>query len=83
MLIHAGFNIAFECPKPMDFSAWFDVFLGGRWHTVDTRHNGLRIGRIVLARGRDATHAAISTDFGVAGLLHFEGVTDEVKPGNW
>ena len=67
-------------PAPMDFSAWFDVFLGGRWHTVDARHNQPRIGRIVMARGRDATDAAISTAFGVAKLLHFEVVTDEMKP---
>jgi transglutaminase-like putative cysteine protease len=70
-------------PAPMDFSAWFDVFLGGRWHTVDARHNRPRIGRIVMARGRDATDAAISTAFGVARLLHFEVITDEVKPDDW
>lgn len=68
-------------PAPMDFSAWFDVFLDRRWHSVDARHNKPRIGRIVTARGRDATDAAISTAFGVAKLLHFEVVTREVKPG--
>jgi transglutaminase-like putative cysteine protease len=67
----------------MDFSAWFDVFLDRRWHTVDARHNKPRIGRIVMARGRDATDAAISTAFGVAKLLHFNVVTEEVKPDNW
>jgi transglutaminase-like putative cysteine protease len=41
-------------PAPMDFSAWFEVFLGNRWHTFDARHNHPRIGRIVIARGRDA-----------------------------
>jgi transglutaminase-like putative cysteine protease len=67
-------------PAPMDFSAWLDVFLDGRWHTVDARHNRPRIGRIVMARGRDATDAAISTAFGTAKLLRFEVITHEVKP---
>jgi len=68
-------------PAPMDFSAWFDVFLDGAWHAVDARHNQPRIGRIVMARGRDATDAAISTAFGAAKLVRFEVVTDEVKLG--
>ena len=67
-------------PAPMDFSAWLDVFLDGRWHTVDARHNHPRIGRIVMARGRDATDAAISTAFGAAKLLRFNVLTQEVKP---
>src|SRR6185312_5032814 len=48
----------------MDFSAWFEVYLGGRWHTFDARNNIPRIGRILMARGRDATDVAISTSFG-------------------
>jgi transglutaminase-like putative cysteine protease len=68
-------------PQPMDFSAWFDVFLDGAWHAVDARHNQPRIGRIVVARGRDATDAAISTAFGIAELVQFEVVTDEVRAG--
>ncbi|HEX4098753.1 MAG TPA: transglutaminase family protein, partial [Caulobacteraceae bacterium] len=52
----------------MDFSAWFEVFLGGRWRTFDARHNARRIGRILMARGRDATDAAITTAFGRADL---------------
>ena len=68
-------------PAPMDFSAWFEVFLGGRWHTVDARHNAPRIGRILMARGRDATDAAISTAFGTAKLVTFKVFTDEVPPG--
>ena len=68
-------------PAAMDFSAWFDVFLDRRWHTVDARHNQPRIGRIVMARGRDATEAAISTSFGVANLVHFGVITAEVNPG--
>ena len=46
-------------PAPMDFSAWFEVYLGGRWYTFDARHNAPRIGRILMARGRDATDVAI------------------------
>ncbi len=67
-------------PAPMDFSAWFEVFLGGQWHTVDARHNEPRIGRILMARGRDATDAAISTAFGAAKLLRFDVITEEVQP---
>ena len=63
---------------PMDFSAWFDVYLSGRWFTFDARHNQPRIGRILMARGRDATDVAISTSFGPAELSGFEVVTEEV-----
>ena len=66
-------------PSPMDFSAWFEVFLGGRWRTVDARHNKPRIGRILMARGRDATDAAITTAFGRADLVTFNVITDEVQ----
>ena len=65
-------------PAPMDFSAWADVFLDDKWHAVDARHNVPRIGRIVMAHGRDATDAAISTAFGTAELVHFKVVCDEV-----
>ncbi len=65
--------------SPMDFSAWFEVYLGGRWHTADARHNARRIGRILMARGRDATDVAISTAFGAARLAGFHVVTDEVR----
>ena len=65
-------------PAPMDFSAWFEVFLDGRWYTFDARHNHPRIGRIVIARGRDAADVAISTTFGSAALARFTVVTDEV-----
>ncbi len=57
---------------PMDFSAWFEAYLGGRWYTFDARHNTPRIGRIVMARGRDATDTAITTAFGNAPLTRFE-----------
>jgi transglutaminase-like putative cysteine protease len=63
---------------PMDFSAWFEVYLGGRWYTVDARHNTSRIGRILMARGRDATDVAIATTFGPCTLAGFTVVTDEV-----
>ena len=63
---------------PMDFSAWFEVYLGGRWYAFDARHNHPRIGRITMARGRDATDAAITTAFGNAKLIEFKVHTDEV-----
>jgi transglutaminase-like putative cysteine protease len=62
----------------MDFSAWFEAYLGGGWRTFDARHNIPRIGRIVMAHGRDATDTAISTTFGVTTLERFEVVTEEV-----
>ncbi len=64
--------------EPMDFSAWFEVYLGGRWYTVDARHNKPRIGRILMARGRDATDVALATIFGPALIARFEVVTEEV-----
>ena len=67
-------------PAPMDFSAWFEAYLDGGWYTFDARRNIPRIGRIVLARGRDAADVAISTNFGPAKLTRFNIVTDEVKP---
>ena len=65
-------------PNPMDFSAWFDVYLSGAWHPMDARHNKPRIGRILMAQGRDATDAAISTAFGVSNLVEFTVISDEV-----
>ena len=62
----------------MDFSAWFEAYLGGEWHTVDARHNFPRIGRILMARGRDATDCALTTAFGSAILTGFDVHTDEV-----
>ncbi len=64
-------------PAPMDFSAWFEVFLDGAWHTLDARHNQPRIGRILMARGLDATDTAISVAFGKAKLVEFVVVTEE------
>jgi transglutaminase-like putative cysteine protease len=65
-------------PDPMDFSAWFEVYLGGEWHAFDARNNKPRIGRILMARGRDAADVAIMTSFGVNTLASFEVWTDEV-----
>jgi transglutaminase-like putative cysteine protease len=68
-------------PSPMDFSAWFEAYLDGAWHTFDARHNKPRIGRILMARGRDATDTAISTAFGSAELKRFVVVSEELKGG--
>jgi transglutaminase-like putative cysteine protease len=63
---------------PMDFSAWFEAYLGNRWYTFDARHNIPRIGRILMATGRDATDVALSTGFGASELVTFDVITDEV-----
>ena len=67
---------------PMDFSAWFEVFLDGRWLTFDARHNRPRIGRILIAYGRDAADVAISTSFGSSKLTRFKVVTEELASQN-
>jgi len=64
--------------EPMDFSAWFEVYLGRRWYTFDARHNTPRIGRILMARGRDATDVALVTSFGPCTLKSFRVVTEEI-----
>jgi transglutaminase-like putative cysteine protease len=64
-------------PAPMDFSAWFEAFIGGAWYTFDARHNRPRIGRVLIARGRDAADVAISTSFGQNLLIAFSVVTEE------
>lgn len=63
----------------MDFSAWFEAYLDGRWWTFDARHNQPRIGRILMAVGRDAADVAITTSFGSTPLSSFTVITDEVK----
>ena len=65
-------------PGPMDFSAWFEAWLDGAWHTFDARHNVPRIGRIVMARGRDAADVPITMTFGWSELARFEVVTEEL-----
>jgi transglutaminase-like putative cysteine protease len=67
-----------EQPFPMDFSAWFEVYLNDQWYTFDARHNTPRIGRIVMARGRDAVDTAFTTSFGQVNLEKFTVWTDEV-----
>jgi transglutaminase-like putative cysteine protease len=66
---------------PMDFSAWFEVYLENRWWTFDARHNVPRIGRVLLATGRDAADVAFFTSFGTANLKSFLVISDEVKDG--
>ena len=63
----------------MDFSAWFEAYLENRWWTFDARHNKPRIGRVLIATGRDASDVAITTSFGAANLASFSVVTEEVQ----
>ena len=65
-------------PAPMDFSGWFEVYLSGRWYTFDARHNKPRIGRILMATGRDAADVALTTSFGRMDLVKFLVISDEV-----
>ena len=62
----------------MDFSAWFDVYLGNRWYEFDARNNKRRIGRVLMARGRDATDVAIANTFGPATLAQFTVITEQL-----
>jgi transglutaminase-like putative cysteine protease len=66
-------------PTPMDFSAWFEVYLDGKWWTFDARHNEPRVGRVLMATGRDAADVAMTTSFGMAELAKFSVVTNEVR----
>ena len=63
---------------PGDFSAWYQVFLDGQWIDLDARHNYPRLGRILMATGRDAADVAITTSFGVANLTYFSVESNEV-----
>ena len=65
-------------PSPMDFSGWFEAWLSGRWYTFDARHNHPRIGRILMATGRDAADVALTTSFGRMDLVKFLVISDEV-----
>src|SRR5579859_7104668 len=65
---------------PMDFSAWIEVYLGGEWRAFDPRNNARRIGRIVIAYGRDAADVAMVTSFGPHNLNRFQVWTDEIHP---
>lgn len=64
--------------EPMDFAAWFEAYLGGRWHTFDARNNTPRIGRVVVGRGRDAIDVALITSFGPHTLTGFEVRAEQV-----
>ncbi len=64
---------------PMDFAGWMEAYVGGAWHTFDPRNNQRRIGRILVARGRDAADVAITTTFGPNQLQSFRVWTDEVN----
>ena len=60
----------------MDFAGWFEAYLGGQWYTFDARNNAPRIGRVLIARGRDAADVAITTTFGRSSLVGFRVFTD-------
>jgi transglutaminase-like putative cysteine protease len=66
---------------PMDFAAWFEAYLDGHWYTFDARNNTPRIGRVLIARGRDATDVPISHTFGPNTLKSFRVWTDELSEG--
>jgi transglutaminase-like putative cysteine protease len=61
--------------SPMDFSAWFEAYLEDRWWIFDARHNQQRVGRVLMATGRDASDVAITTSFGLANLTQFTVIT--------
>ncbi len=65
-------------PAPMDYNAWFEAYIGGHWHTFDARHNMPRIGRVLVARGRDAADIPMIHTFGPHVLQRFEVITEEV-----
>jgi transglutaminase-like putative cysteine protease len=65
-------------PNPMDFSAWLEVFLQGRWYTFDARHNRRRIGRVLIGLGRDAADVPITMAFGKQSLEVFRVLTEEI-----
>jgi transglutaminase-like putative cysteine protease len=65
-------------PAPMDFNAWFEAYLGGRWITFDARHNARRVGRIVIARGQDACDIPMIQTFGRHKLSKFVVITEAV-----
>lgn len=72
-------DIGVPLVEPMDFSAWFEVFLGGRWYAFDARNNIPRIGRVLMARGRDAADVALTTTFGNNELTSFRVWAEEVE----
>lgn len=73
-------DIRWPFSGPGDFSAWYQVFLDGRWWTMDARHNEPRMGRVLMATGRDAADVAITTSFGTSLLKHFKVESNEIWP---
>ena len=71
-------DIGVPVTGPMDFAAWFEAFLDGHWYTFDARNNTPRIGRVLIARGRDAADVAISNAFGTTSLVSFRVWADEI-----
>ena len=72
-------DIGVPLVEPMDFSAWFEVFLGGHWYAFDARNNIPRIGRVLMARGRDAADVALTTTFGNNELTSFSVWAEEIE----
>lgn len=70
-------NVPYD-PAPMDFHAWFEVYMNGAWQTFDARHNFPRIGRVTIARGRDAVDVAFATIYGAVELQSFKVWADQV-----
>ena len=66
--------------EPMDFAAWFEAYLDGRWHTFDARNNRPRVGRVIVGRGRDAVDVALLTSFGPLTLTEFSVTADAAAP---
>lgn len=75
-------DIAVPVVLPMDYAAWFEAYIGGEWHMFDPRNNTPRIGRILMARGRDAADVAISTTFGPSALEQFTVICEEIESGD-
>ncbi len=71
-----------ELTEPMDFAAWFEAYLDGGWHTFDARNNELRIGRVVVGRGRDAVDVALIASFGALTLTTFAVTAEPTAPRN-
>ena len=67
-------------PEGMDFAAWFEAYLGGRWYTFDARNNEPRTGRVVVGRGRDAVDVALLTSFGPLTLTGFSVTAEPAEP---
>ena len=70
-------------PYPMDFRAWFEAYIGGHWHTFDARHNCRRIGRVLVARGRNAADVPITMTFGKSCITNFSVITEEIDSSSF